>query len=332
MILDAPRSSSSPVDRPGGADGRIADAKRILVIKLGALGDVVQVMGAAAAIRAYHHDAAITFLTTAPFAELARAAPYFDAVLVDERPGWDDPAGVLRLRRRLRKAGFDRVYDFQTRVRTALYFWMMRTRHGPEWSGIAPGASHAHANPRRTRLHTLDRQSDQLRYAGIDAAVPLPDLSWAPADLTRFALPPDYALLIPGGAPHRPQKRWPIGYYAALAQRLAAAGLTPVVVGGREEHLLGRTIAAAARETCDLTGQTGFGDIVALGAGSRRAIGNDTGPMHLAVAGGARATVLYSAASDPALTAPRGSEVVVLRRPDLAALAVDEVAATVDLG
>jgi hypothetical protein len=53
--------------------------------------------------------------------------------------------------------------------------------------------------------------------------------------------------------------------------------------------------------------------------------------MHLAVVGGAPATVLYSAASDPALTAPRSRDVVILRRNDLADLTVDDVAATFGL-
>src|SRR5262249_45929907 len=105
----------------------------------------------------------------------------------------------------------------------------------------------------------------------------------------------------------------------------------PVVIGGSDEITLGRAIAAAVPETRDLTGQTGFGDIVALGRDARRAIGNDTGPMHLAVAGGAAATVLYSAASDPDKTAPRGGDVVILRRPNLANLDVDTVAATLGL-
>ena len=60
-------------------------------------------------------------------------------------------------------------------------------------------------------------------------------------------------------------------------------------------------------------------------------MGNDTGPMHLAVVGGAAATVLYSAASDPSLTAPRGPKIIVLRKDDLADLSVEEVAVTLDL-
>jgi ADP-heptose:LPS heptosyltransferase len=87
----------------------------------------------------------------------------------------------------------------------------------------------------------------------------------------------------------------------------------------------------AARAVRDLTGQTTYGEIVGLGRQARRAVGNDTGPMHLLVAAGCPATVLYSAASDPALTAPRGRDVVVLRRPALAALAVEEVAATLGI-
>jgi len=156
-------------------------------------------------------------------------------------------------------------------------------------------------------------------------------MSWASADVSRFAISHNYVLLMPGGAPHRPEKRWPLDHFVALARRIAAQGLVPVVIGGPGECDLGQVIAAAVPEARDLTGQTEFGDIVSLGSGARRAIGNDTGPMHLAVVGGASATVLYSAASDPALTAPRGADVVILRRNNLADLSVDEVAATLGM-
>lgn len=286
-------------------------------------------MGAAAAIRAFHRTAEITLLTTEPYAAFARQAPYFDDVWVDERPGWANPVGVGRLRRRLRAARFDRVYDLQTRLRTAMYFRLMQRTDGPEWSGIAHGASHFQPDtPERRRMHTLDREADQLRLAGIPGPVPRPDLSWVNADVARFDLPSGYVLLIPGGAPHRPEKRWPAAHFAALAARIAAAGLVPVVIGGPGERDLGREIAAAAPAARDLTGQTDFADIVGLARNAQRAVGNDTGPMHLAVAGGAAATVLYSAASDPALTAPRGDDVIILRRDDLGDLSVDEVADT----
>ena len=301
---------------------------------MGALGDIVQAMGSAAAIRAHHSGATIVLLTTRPYAGLMRQAPYFDEVWVDERPR--DPLGLWRLARRLRRGRFDRVYDLSTRQRSALYFRLMRrpiwSDAGPEWSGIVRGASHRQPDTQeRRRMHTLDREADQLRWAGIPGPIPPPDMSWAVGDVTRFALPPDYVLLLPGAAPHRPEKRWPVPNFVELARRIAAAGLTPVIIGGPAERELGQAIAAAIPEARDLTGRTEFGDIVALGRAARRAVGNDTGPMHLVVVGGAPATVLYSAASDPALTAPRGPDVVILRRDDLADLSVEDVAATLGL-
>jgi ADP-heptose:LPS heptosyltransferase len=138
-------------------------------------------------------------------------------------------------------------------------------------------------------------------------------------------------MLIPGSAPHRPAKRWPIERFSELARRITAIGLTPVVIGGSGERDLGRTIVTAAPQTRDLTGATDFADIAVLGRHARRAIGNDTGPMHLAVAGGAPATMLYSSASDPDLTAPRGKDVAILRTDNLADLPVDAVAHTLGL-
>jgi len=291
-------------------------------------------MGSAAAIRAFHRNAEITLLTTRPYADFARLAPYFDRVWIDERPSWGNPLGLLRLTRRLRGGRFSRVYDLSTRTRSALYFHLMRRRGGgPEWSGIVRGASHRQPDtPERRRMHTLDREADQLRWAGIPGPIPPPDLSWATADISRFALPPDYVLLVPGGAAHRPEKRWPLAHFIELAERIAASGQTPIVIGGPDERDLGAAIAAAVPPARDLTGQTSFADIVAIARGARRAIGNDTGPMHLAVATGAPATVLYSAASDPSLTAPRGTDVVILRVDDLADLPADDVAHTLDLG
>ncbi len=319
---------SRGIDPDRSAQG---ESEKILVIKLGALGDFVQAMGPAAAIRAHHKTAEITLLTSAAFAELARAAPYFDRVWIDERPGPLDPAALWRLRRRLRAGGFARIYDLQTARRTSWYFHLMGPGRRPPWSGIARGAALPHANSARDFMHTLDRQAEQLRMAGI-ASVPAPDLSWARRDIARFGLPSHFVLLVPGGAAHRPQKRWPVENYAALARRVLAQGLAPVILGGKDETALGAQIKAACAGAHDLTGQTSFGEIVGLGAAASHAVGNDTGPMHLIVAAGSPAIVLYSAASDPALTQPRGARVAVLCRADLAALPVAEVEAALGLG
>lgn len=309
-----------------------AAPERILVIRLGALGDFVMSLGPFAAIRAHHPDARITLLTTAPYADLGRACGAFDEVWIDARPSPWQVGGWLALRARLRGGQFSRVYDLQTSDRSGFYFRILGPGRRPEWSGIARGASHPDANPERGRIHTIERQREQLRQAGI-TDVPLADLSWAQADLSRFALEPPYALIVPGGAPHRPEKRWPVSLFIDIASRLAARGLQPVVIGGPAEKELGAEIAAACAPATDLTGQTSFEEIAVLARGAKVALGNDTGPMHLIALARCPSVVLFSAASDPVRTAPRAPEravpVAVLQKNDLADLDVNTVWAAV---
>ena len=121
---------------------------------------------------------------------------------------------LLDLARRLRGGRFDRVYDLQTSSRSSRYRWLVG--RGAEWSGIARGASHPHANPLRDAMHTVERQREQLEMAGI-RDFPPPALEWLDADVARFGLPPRFGLLIPGASPLRPLKRWPAEHFAALA-------------------------------------------------------------------------------------------------------------------
>ncbi len=299
---------------------------RILVIKLGALGDMVQAMGPFQAIRRHHAYAHVALLTTAPFVDFARATGWFDDVWVDARPRGLDLGGWLDLRRRLRGGGFRRIYDLQTSDRSGAYFRLLLPGRRPEWSGIASGCSHPHANPHRDAMHTLERQAEQLAQAGI-ATVPAPDLGWAEADVGRFGLAAPYVLLVPGGAAHRPAKRWPADRYRTLAKRLLAAGVTPVLIGGSGERPLTALIALGLDGVRDLAGDTGLLDLAVLARGAAAAIGNDTGPMHVAAAAGCPTVVLYSAESDPALCAQRGSDIVILRRDSLADLPVEAVLA-----
>ncbi len=297
----------------------------ILIIRHGALGDFVMSLAPFAAIRAHHPRAQITLMTTAPFVALAQSAPWFDRVIVDAKPAWWDIAAVLRLRTQL--TGFDFVYDLQTSGRSNCYFWLAR-RAG--WSGIAAGCSHPQRGPTRETMHTIERQQDQLRLAGI-ADFPTPDLRFL-TDRPGPAIEPPYALLVPGAAPHRPEKRWPAERYGALACILRERGLHPVVIGAPADAALGAEISAICPAATDLIGRTTLPDLFPLAAHAAVAIGNDTGPMHIAAATGCRCVVLFSAASNPALTAPRGPDgawPTVLRAPVLADLTVDRVAAAV---
>jgi ADP-heptose:LPS heptosyltransferase len=292
---------------------------KLLVIRLGALGDIIQSFGPFAAIRAHHPDAHITLLTTPPFAKLLAGAPWFDAIRADGRPGW---RGLVALARGLRAARFDRVYDLQTSGRSSRYRWLVG---GAEWSGIGRGASHKHANPARDSLHTMDRQREQLEIAGI-RHFPPPDLGWLDADLGAFGLPERFCLLVPGASPLRPGKRWPAARFGELA---ALLDLPAVVIGAAAEAPLAVEIREAAPSALDLTGRTSLPAIAALARRAAFAIGNDTGPTHLIAAAGCPTLALFGGDSDPGLCAPRGAAVRVLRHLPLAALPMEAVAAAI---
>lgn len=309
--------------------GQTEAAQNILVIRLGALGDFVLSMGPFAAIREHHKSARITLLTTTPYEALADASGYFDEIWIDDRPKWWQIDKVQELQRRLRDGNFARVYDLQTSDRSSIYFKLFGRGRRPEWSGIASGCSHPDDNPNRRSIHTIERQAEQLRRAGIET-VPPPDLSWIDSD-SGVAAPirQPYILLVPGGAPHRPAKRWPAKRYATLAQRIADLRATPVVIGGPPEADMAAAICQAAPNAIDLTGETSFADIVVLARDAELAVGNDTGPMHLIASAGCRTIVLFSNESDPVRTAPRAPDgappVKILRQSDLASLSVDQV-------
>ncbi len=299
---------------------------RILVIKLGALGDFIHAFHAFAAIRAQHPGSHVALLTTAPFQRLAQAAPWFDEVLVDPRASWWNLPAILRTVRAAR--GFDFIYDLQTSRRSGRYFNLIGR---PQWSGIAPGCSHPHRNPLRDSMHTVERQREQLRAAGV-TRWPTPERDWLIGLGDRHGIAGPYALLMPGGAGVGSVKRWPAERYGEAARRLQARGITPVIVGGQPEVAFAAAIVAACAVAVDLTGRTSIGDVAALGAGAALVLGNDTGPVHLAASVGAPTVVLFSAAGVPGQAAPRGPHgewATVLQAPDLNDLSVERVMQTV---
>ena len=295
---------------------------RILVIKLGALGDFVLALGPCAAIRRHHQNAHITLLTTTPFVDLALASGYFDEIWDDGRIPWWRPIGWIALKRRLDSSAFQRVYDLQTSGRSSLYFRCLR--HTPEWSGIAKGCSHCHENPDRDSMHTLERQAEQLAIAGVEN-IPPPDLTWATAEIKHFSVAMPSVLIVPGGAPHRPRKHWPASYYAELACALAKTGYQPVLLGTALEYQMARQIREICATAIDLTGKTTLIEVVALARSAVAAVGNDTGPMHISAVVGCPSVVLFSSDSDPKITAPRGETVTILSRDSLTDLPVGEV-------
>ncbi len=287
---------------------------RVLVIRHGAFGDIVMTFPAFAAIRARHAQDEITLLTTKAYAGLLGASPWFNKIEIDDKPEWWNIPGLLRLKRQI--SGFGMVYDLQTSGRSSRYFALAGR---PPWSGIARGCQFPDAANRET-LHSRERLEQQLRLATLRTPLATPELSWLAGDVSAFNLPPRYAVLVPGAAPHRPEKRFPAEKFREVA---AALHLPALVVGTSSEQPLAQIIGGQ-----DLTGKTDFFQLASVFRGASLAIGNDTGPMHLAAALGVPCISLFSAASEPARTAPRypdGGWPVNLRAPTLQELPVAQV-------
>jgi ADP-heptose:LPS heptosyltransferase len=99
----------------------------------------------------------------------------------------------------------------------------------------------------------------------------------------------------------------------------------PVLIGGTaEEHIL-TDIQQSCEKIINLSGRTSIQQLSMLAKGALLSVGNDTGPMHVIAASGCPSLVLFSAASDPARSAPQGEHVKILRRDKLVDLSPEEV-------
>src|SRR3954454_1453148 len=237
--------------------------RRILVIRYGGFGDIILSMAAFRTIRAHHPADHVSVLTTRRFADLLRESGYFDEVLIDDRLKPWQLAGWLRQVLLLRGERFDRVYDLQRNERTAVLYRVMTAGRPVEWSGVVRGCSHYVRDDAHDRRHITKRLAEQLAVAGIPEMLP-PELGWLTGDIGHFGLPPAYALMVPGGAPHRPEKRAPAEIFAGLGRYLVGQGIIPVLLGTDSERSQIHAIRVACPGAIDLSGRTGFGDIADL--------------------------------------------------------------------
>ncbi len=301
-------------------------SENILVIKLGALGDFIYALGPMAAIRKAHPQAHITLLTTAPYKTLGENCKYFNSVLIDSRPRLFDIAGWIKLYRTLNALRITRVYDLQNNDRSGLYFKLFRPR--PAWVGAVKGASHRNDSPQRSTRHAFLGHRQTLSIGGIED-VTLDNLAWMKRNTGEFHLPQPYALLVAGCSPQHPEKRWPIENFRVLAAKLIRHGITPVLIGSKAEDEINAAIARGM-DVCNLSGKTDLFDIPELAHGATCAIGNDTGPMHMAAVSGCPVVMLFSQiASKLELHAPPDYKtnpvIACIEAPDIGQISVRDV-------
>jgi len=297
---------------------------RILVIRLGALGDMVLCFQSFYEIRCAHPGAEIALLTMPVFMKFAQLMPWFDKVMIDDRTsGWrvDKWHSLVK---EIRHFNPGLVYDLQGKFRQTMLYTSLGGPYGPEWSGAAPLCKYPRIWPPKPGMHFTDFMAAQLQAAHVPGQDP-PDLSWLSAPLNHFSLPERYVLLIPGCAPGRDYKRWPAKRYADLALRLREKGIDSIVIGTKQDISAIIGIRQAAPHVIDLSNRTNLPEVASLARRSMAVIGNDTGPVHLAAAMGAPTLALISDRVDPVWSAPRGIKTRWLQGKPLDALGADEV-------
>ena len=263
-------------------------ARNILIIKHGALGDVIQSLGALCDVRHNYPKSTLTVLTTHAMKKIFSRCPYIDHVVIDNRPPRWNLVAMAKLRRRLRGGNFDMVYDLQNSGRTKTYYHFFSPKI--PWSGTARGCSHPHKASNPKSIPGLERLEGQLKDAGlkVQATGNLKDTDWLRANtlplLRAHGIDENFVLLFPGSSKRHPQKRWP--YYGALATKLLRAGYQVVTAPGPDEIDLCQRLASTTASVTVLLEQDGssvdFFALADLCARARLVVGNDTGPSHIA--------------------------------------------------
>lgn len=278
-------------------------AERILVIRLGAVGDVVRTLPAAAAVRAAYPRAHLAWLVEPGSASLLRGQPWLDEVLVFPRAGLREAFRRGRWRaglaegaaflRRLRGERFDLVVDFHAILKSGLLARSSGARRRVSYARpfAREGASlfateHARLAPRRQSR--FDRNAALVRYLGIEATLPERPLT-VPSDTSArmadtLAGRPAPVVIHPGTSDATAYKRWTAEGYGAVARALAAEGVRCVVTSGparNDQEVAAAVLEAAGGAATPAPSAPNLLELAALLSHARLYLGSDSGPMHV---------------------------------------------------
>jgi lipopolysaccharide heptosyltransferase I len=301
-----------------------AGRRAFLIVRLGALGDIVHALPIAAALRSTWPDARIDWLVDVKHrAILDRVTGLSGIVPVDTRQ-LRGGAGIVAVVRRLRAARYDVAIDAQGLLKSALLAHLagagrvvgLAPRHLRE--PLARWAYHELAEP--AGPHVVDHALALARTAGATAGAPAFPLAPPASDVVArvrgtlgLAAGQPFAVINPGAA--WPNKRWPADRFGAVARHLLARHSWPSIVvwGPGEEDLAAAVVAEAGPGAAAIAPPTSLGELIALLAAASVLVSGDTGPLHLAAAAGTPIVGLYGP-TDPARNGPWSPSDVTLSR------------------
>ena len=267
----------------------------ILIVRLGAMGDILHTLPAVEMLHRNLPDARIYWIAEERWHPLLTGHPALAGVLPFDRRSW---TALKATRQCLRALRFDRAYDFQGLMKSGLVAWQSgatrvvgaaRTRESfAGWFYTERVTTSA--------AHIVDQHCELVKALNIEP-VWLPEgVSEGPLPAGRFVLASPFA----GWT----SKQWPLEHYATLAQMLplplvlnVAPSQASMVAGMGHVHVssLGGLIHATRR--------------------ARAVLGVDSGPLHLAAALGKPGVALFGG-TDPARNGPYGGSIQVLRHRD----------------
>lgn len=293
--------------------------ERLLIVLLGAIGDVVCGMPLVQRLRAGWASTRIAWAVEPAAAPLLQTHPAVDELIVFRRG--QGPAALIEFLRAVRASRPDLTLDLQRHFKSGLTSWWSGApqRLGFHWRNSREGNrlfNNASIEPVRDFTPKLGHF---LRFADHLDVPPVPvSFGLAATAPERQHVAPllagageRFAALWVGST--RPSKHWLPGHTAALCQALRARGLGVVLVGGPTDvRFVEAVLAAGAGDVVDCVGRTSLRDVIAIMERAAVSIGPDSGPMHIATAVGTPVVALFGATS-PLRTGPWGWHHLVIR-------------------
>lgn len=293
---------------------------RILIVRLGALGDLIHTVPAVAALRSAFPRARIDWLVDARYHAILDLVPAIDRRLVIGGPGWQGFAHTIRA---LRREQYDVALDFQGLMKSAALARSsgavrvigFSAKHLRE-RGARPFYSEI-VEPPPDAVHVIFKNLSLLGAVGlVDTQVRLPIEVPAAAVVSQVREQLDavsrFAILNPGAA--WPNKRWPAERFGALAAAIRdRAGMRSLALWGPAEEELARAVAAASGGAATVAPPTTVADVVALCAAASLVVSGDTAPLHIAAAVGAPTVGIFGPTSPARNGSWRAQDVSVSR-------------------
>lgn len=326
---------------PQGAD--------ILILRLRSLGDMVLETPAISALHAWRPDLRISVLTEPWCAAVVEGNPGVTEILISRE--------FMKTVREIRERRFSMVFNQHGGPRSVFLTAASGAKARVGWKGFQYSFLHNVRVPDArefygtSAVHTVKHRMSQFHWCGLPLqpipraqVFPQPDAIDSVSRMLAekgIAAGEPYAVLQPGA--RLVSMRWPAGKFAEIARWLLEShGIASVVNLGPRDHEIAALIRSELRERAAILDTLDARQLIALLAGARIFVGNDSGPAHIAAAA-ERACVVVFGGTSPVqwspwqaecrvvstgaiFESPRGDKGVAVREPrPIAAIGVDEV-------